>query len=324
MITRAREGLIASLAKRKKHFRRKNAIADIFLAAGYENLSIKLRDCQQTEVLACCTSCGGRWWVIEKCKQRVCPLCSFEESKKRGKYLLAMTAHMTHPKMLTLTLPHSDNPPKEQIKFLRESFAKLRRTKLFANVVGGSYQIEVKPKTSGFHIHIHVLMDSPYMPYQKIFSTWAGITGNDSPQVDIRAADSDAAKVYVCKYTSKTADFTHDTDSIVRWYEATKGQRLFATFGKWYNATLDELMPEGTLPPEHPPCPHCGSQGTMFYARDGPFLFAKDWNSLAQSFQGQDPCSRDIPEVQAILDAKDEKGTTDKTQEMDDARKDFI
>jgi len=302
MITRAREGIVAAFQKRAPHYRRKRAVAAIFKEAGYEELAQKLYDCQETEVLACCASCGNRWYVIQRCRQRVCPLCSYNEAKKRSQYLMAMTQHMKHPKMLTLTMPRSQDTPRNQIRFLRQCWNQLRRTALFKKVRGGAYQIELKPKPDGFHIHIHILMDAPYMPYQKVFSEWRRITGIEAPQVDIRAADNDSAKAYVCKYTAKSADYTHDKTDIVRWYEATKGQRLFATFGEWYNATLEELLPEGTEPPCAPPCPKCGAVGQMFYARDGPFIYGKDWTTVAAFYRGQLEAVRDISEIRTALE----------------------
>lgn len=300
--TKARTGVIAALAKRKKHYRRKNAIADIMQKAGYAELATKLRNCQETESLVCCSECGAHWYVLTRCRQRICPLCAFEEAKRRAKFLKAMTAHMKYPKMLTLTMPRSSDEPQQQIRHLRQCFNKLRRHEVFSQVVGGAYQIEVKPKPDGWHIHLHAIFDGPYMPQQRIFTAWRTITGADVPQVDIRSADNDAAKEYVCKYASKAADYDRHSEDVVRWYQATKGQRLFATFGKWYNATMEELLPAGEFQPEAPPCPNCGRTQTAFFARDGPFLFGQDWTTLQRFYCGEDIDIRPIHEIRDELD----------------------
>jgi len=209
---------------------------------------------------------------------------------------------MKNVKLLTLTLPRSEMQAKDQIRNLRRFFSKLRRHVLFKQVVGGAYQIEVKTKPDGFHIHMHILFDGPYMPRQLIFTAWKEITDVDAPQVDIRAAHDHGAAQYVCKYAAKSAQFYDDPQDIIRWYLATKGQRLFATFGKWYNAKYHELMPEGTFIPAPQPCPFCKTIGQTFYARDGPFRFGKDWLNIGNALLGSDPIDRPIPEIKDALD----------------------
>jgi hypothetical protein len=138
----------------------------------------------------------------------------------------------------------------------------------------------LKQKPEGWHIHIHIIADAPYIPYQHLFSTWRKLINCSVPQVTIIAAKTPQQQKYVAKYAAKAADYDGTTD-VVAWYEATKGARLWATFGTWYNATLDDLLNVDT--PEPPPrqCPRCGGDKGIFYARDGPFLFkTQEWNRL--------------------------------------------
>jgi hypothetical protein len=182
---------------------------------------------------------------------------------------------MKHPIFVTLTKPRCVSDPREGIKLLRDQFNELRQSDLFKNVRGGAYQIEVKVKPDGFHIHIHAILDSPFLAYQKVFSTWRKITGIQCPQIDVRAADTDSAKVYVAKYTAKSAGYDSDSSDIVAWYRATKGLRLWSTFGSFYNATLEDLSPD-LVPDEFvSKCPQCQAIKTVFRARDAPFIFDK-------------------------------------------------
>jgi hypothetical protein len=171
--------------------------------------------------------------------------------------------------------------------------------------VGGSYQIEVKLKGNGFHIHIHALLDSPFMPYQHVWSAWKKIIRHDCPQTDIRSAETPQARAYAAKYAAKASDFDADIDTVVAWYEATKGQRLFTTFGRWYNATI------GDLDPDHPQfvpvckCTKCGTVGTMYMARDGPYLFSPDlWRSIEKHICPGGKLYFPIDWIQRILNAK--------------------
>lgn len=300
--TRPLEPKLRAIRARRLHFHRKNKYAMSLENSGYSDLARKLRDCQETESLVCCTHCGASWWIVTKCRQRVCPLCSFEQSKERAHYLKAMTGHMQHPKLLTLTQPLVRTDPKEAIHFIRHSFAKLRKTKLFQPVVGGAYNIEVKPKEEGYHVHMHVLMDAPFLPYQRIFSAWKKILQTDCPQIDIRSATDEKARDYVAKYAAKGAGFDLDPDNVVRWYEATKGERLWATFGKWYNAKLADLDPDHTAPEPKATCPNCKAVGTVFYARDGPFIYGnQDWQVLRKYYQTGDDDQRPIEGAQEAI-----------------------
>jgi hypothetical protein len=204
--------------------------------------------------------------------------------------------------MITLTLPRWTQNPREGIKFIRRSFMQLRRSAFFKGVAGGAYQIELKPKHPGWHIHLHALIESPFMPYQKLFAAWRKILGRQHVEVDIRAAGTPKEREYICKYAAKSANFDANVDTVVEWYRATKGQRLFGTWGKWYNATLQELDPtlEKSRPP--PACPFCHGEHCVMLARDGSFYYEPDaWRSIRNEIVDAEGYIRDIPGVKAIL-----------------------
>lgn len=285
---------------RKRHY------AAAFTDRNHERIAQQLRDCQETEVLACCSSCGKSWYILNKCRLRVCPLCSYQVSQERAAYLEAMTMHMEHPKMITLTQPLWTEDPHDGIKHLRKSFNKLRRARLFKPVRGGAYTIEVKQKANGWHIHMHCLLDAPFIPYQKLFTAWKKIIGANAPQIDIQAATSARARKYICKYTSKGADFDTNVGYIVNWYEATKGERLFTTFGTWYNAKMEDLDKEHVPFKPEAKCPHCDDVQSTYLARDGPFIYGwDDWRKISSAVvDGQDE-TRPIPGANAEVTDKE-------------------
>jgi len=287
-------------AKKLAWIRLNRKYAGIFHDAGYSNLAMKLYDCETTELLVACSHCTHHFYVIDHCNQRVCVLCSFSVARQRSQFLLRMTAQMKFPKLLTLTMPAWTDNPRTGVIFLRRCFTQLRRTKLWASVRGGAYLIELKPHDDYWHIHLHALIDAPYMPYQKIFSEWRRITGNRVPQIDIRSAHEAKSRTYIAKDASKTIVFYVPPDRIVEWYEATRGLRLFSAFGTWYNKLTNvRLDPQGQpLPPIA--CPNCHSVGTMFYARDGPYIYGHDtWSQIRVTIIGSLPDSRprdDMPQ----------------------------
>jgi len=102
--------------------------------------------------------------------------------------------------------------------------------------------------------------------------------------------------------------FEMHPDRIVDWYIATKGLRLFATFGKWYNKKIEELDTEGELFKPSKQCPFCGSEGTVFFARDGPYIFGgKAWNEMQGFVVGDEGWQRDMDPVIKMLDEYEER-----------------
>lgn len=292
-----------SYHKRRHHFIRKRAYAEVFEAAGYQKVAQQLRACEEVEVLACCSHCGKTWWITDRCKLRVCPLCSYKVAQERADFLKAMTRHMQHPKMLTLTMARWTEDPGDGIDHLRAAFNMLRRHKVFKPVIGGAYNIELKPKDNGWHIHMHVMIDAPFMPRQKLYTAWKFILHQSFTEVDIRSASDDKAKEYICKDASKSVSYDLNPHNIVAWYEATKGKRLFATFGKWYNAKIEDLDAEHAPFKAPSVCPFCGAEKTIYFARDGPFIFGnQDWQYLRPTLVGPDGEQRPIALAHEYID----------------------
>ena len=299
---REREVLVSRYSARARHYLRKHRYAARFASRGLHDIASQLRDCQETEVLICCQNCGHHRYIVDRCRLRVCPLCSFERSRERARYIVELTKQMQYPKMLTLTMPVWRGVPQEGIKHLRRNWNRLRKVPCMSKVRGGAYQIEVKVKDRGYHIHMHAILDAPFIPYQQVFSAWRSLLGTQAPQVHIKAASTEREREYCAKYAAKAADFYSHPDAVVDWYEATKGQRLFATFGAWYNVKLEDLLNDEDTEQPIVKCPRCGAEKSMFNARDGPIIYGyKEWTELKYFFQGQCESTRDISEIRSQI-----------------------
>ena len=116
---KSRDELLNRINKRKRHFVRKRKYAKAFDDADMPDMTQALRDCEETQILVGCQHCGKSWYVTNRCRKRVCPLCSYRVAKERANFLKAMSAHMKFPKFLTLTMPLWQDVPQDGIKFLR-------------------------------------------------------------------------------------------------------------------------------------------------------------------------------------------------------------
>lgn len=275
----------------------KNNISSAMDEAGHYKQATALRKCAQTELLLCCYGCGHAKYVVYHCGSRVCPVCSYRLSRERAAYAEAILKKMEYPKFITLTMPRWTRNPRDGIKYLRECFTRLREQKLWKLVRGGCYQIELKRKPDGWHIHLHMLLDAKFIPRQQLFVAWRDILGVGFVSVDVRACRTPQQRAYVTKYVAKASDFAGAPEAVVEWYEATKGSRLFGTLGEWYNAKLEELLDPTEYKPFVPACDCCGAGDKMFFARDGPFVFGKKWADEKCKWVGeQRPEERPIPD----------------------------
>ena len=216
--------------------------------------------------LADFASCGQDAWVersdqdphhyrivSRKCHDRWCLPCGQERSR--------VIAHNVHDRlnvplarMVTLTLKTDAEPLQELLDKLYQSFARLRRTKIWESTqAGGVAFLEVKwaVERQRWHPHLHVLSEGKYIAKPALAKAWLKATGN-SFIVDVGKIKSAAAAIsYVVKYASKPMDASLFKDS-ARLDEAIlamKGRRLALTYGTWRGVKLTDVPESGTWTP---------------------------------------------------------------------------
>ncbi len=186
--------------------------------------TIQVAEDQQTIIIA-----QGR------CKSRLCPLCGRARARRLMYRLRELVKAMDSPRALTLTIAHSDQPLRDQIKHLTTSFHELRRTPVWKkHVLGGVYVIEItfNLTEAQWHPHLHVIIDGTYFPHADLKAAWLVATG-DSDIVDIRKINSQAhAAKYLTDYLTQSQDASRlDDDRLPEWATQLHGMRLAQTFG---------------------------------------------------------------------------------------------
>ena len=169
-------------------------------------------------------------------------------------------AHEKHRfRFITLTIRHSDDPLADQLKFLNDSFTKLRRSKLWRETQdGGCSMLEVNyhpggmrtrddgsvyQSPKGWHPHLHLVVYGRFIRQGDLSALWCKITGG-SFKVDVRVIGSDKDAVhYVTKYIAKGCPDVvwQHADAAQEWIAATRGVRSCATFGTWRGFALTKL-----------------------------------------------------------------------------------
>lgn len=157
--------------------------------------------------------------------------------------------------MLTLTVTSTDDPLKERVKHLYQSFTKLRRTKAYKSKIRGGiavFEVTWNPDTKQWHPHLHVLCDGDYWDKFQISKLWKSIT-KDSEIIHVKYLHSrSSAARYVSKYVSKVGDtdgVPFDRVAELAW--ALHGLRVVQTSGSLYGSTKKKKDNDHTGKLEH-------------------------------------------------------------------------
>lgn len=183
------------------------------------------------------------------CHDRWCTPCAVERARTIAHNVLDL-AGTNRLRFLTLTLKASVMPLVDRLSYLRTSFARLKRTRLWKrSVSAGIACLEVKRylTVDGWHCHYHVLFQGRYIVRTELAATWKAITG-DSDIVDVRLArDRRNVAKYITKYVSKPLDttFVGANDLLDEAIRALKGVRLMDTFGAWRGKPLTRTVDDG-------------------------------------------------------------------------------
>ena len=188
--------------------------------------------------------------MSSRCKLRWCPICR-DVSRMIVTNSVEEWLHLQkYPKMITLTLCHSDDPLQLQIKRIYDSFRKLRRRAYFQRLITGGvwfFQLKFNKDTEQWHPHIHCLVAGKFLPHGELKELWHKITG-DSYVVDIRpVTDLENCSNEVARYATSPADITAvDLDRAIALYHATKHRRICGSWGSARSITLKPTPLEDT------------------------------------------------------------------------------
>jgi hypothetical protein len=207
---------------------------------------------------------------LPTCRKRCCPHCDKRRSRELALRVEGLIKEMNAPRFLTITLKSTNEPLRNQVKRMRESFAKLRRTKVWKRcVIGGIYGVEItrNPQTRAWHPHLHIVFDGLYAPQKELSDAWLKATG-DSSIIDIRRiSDRRNFARYITKYILKGDSNSKDRSAnnnvfalwpyraIREYVESLIGARMIHTFGSLHNVKVEEEEQEESVSQDTILCP---------------------------------------------------------------------
>lgn len=227
-------------------------IAQKLKEAGLEEYAQKLEACHSKWTALRCKHCGKRYLFPKRCDLRFCPNCQHRLSIRRQRELEWWITLLNKPKHVVLTVRNAKELTADYIRWVKACFAKLRRRKFARSWKSGIYSVEVTNEGRGWHVHIHALVQAPWIDAKELARQWASLVGQDFAIVWVKqAADKGVAKE-ILKYAVKGNQIATWTPEEVRQYVlATEGVRLFGRFGelageaeKW-KRELEELVDHG-------------------------------------------------------------------------------
>lgn len=204
------------------------------------------------------------------CRLRWCPICSTAKQYHLTEAVTAWLHTLKRSRFVTLTYKHSNAPLEHQIKSLYSHFRLFRqRSKIKRLIRGGIWFFQIKktethlsqtgknsvnnqyspPNTrpkclsksainditaESFHPHIHILVDSDFLPHKIISEEWLKCT-KTSMVVDIRAVkDRKKAAEYVARYSARPSNLSDlSYAEAIAVITALHGKRIV---GKWGTA----------------------------------------------------------------------------------------
>lgn len=190
-----------------------------------------------------CSHCGHEISVPISCGNRFCDTCNSSRRQRiRFKIDSFVKSDLSCSSIpfahLTLTVK-SQPDLKEMVVYIVSSFRRLRNRQLWKkHVVGGAFVLEVTHNSNGWHAHLHVIIQSTYMPYEQLLTAWTTITS--STGVFIKRVPASIISHYLTKYITKTE---LDEEMQLEASEHLKGMRMFQPFGSWHKPIASIVAP---------------------------------------------------------------------------------
>lgn len=210
----------------------------------YSEYWFSLRSCRTDAWFAVSIKSRHVAVLSNACRLRWCPLCSRAKARLISSSVSEWLKSFRNPKILTLTLRHSNDSLDKQVTRLYAAFQVLRRRGLLKKNCNGGiwfFQVKLSEKTGQWHPHLHCLLESAFLPHKVLKAAWHEITG-DSDVVDIRVIyDPKKAADYVARYAARPAQLASlNRGERLQVYDALKGRRLA---GKWGSASAVTFTP---------------------------------------------------------------------------------
>jgi hypothetical protein len=259
VIDNERDAIIRVLEQRREvlPYSKDKIIIEHLEKLGLHNKAFSYDQCGELVTGLRCIECKSVKYVSNSsCNLRICDKCARKLYKKLWNKHIHNISNMRNPKLLTVTFGFTPMLYPEVITEFRRMFSRFR--KKLKQIKGGVYVFEVKRsphKIECIEVHIHALIDSPYISQKIISDVWFKQSGRF--RVDIRKAYSRKKGLgYIMKYVAKKPNFPIARD-YANYEFMFNNKRRIQGFGNCYRTEPSLVNMEIT-------CSFCGGKMEIF------------------------------------------------------------
>lgn len=200
-----------------------------------KNFSTRLENCRMQAVFYRHDQTGEVKVRSHHCGLRWCPMCAASRQAWIATETERWFLTVADPRLVTLTVKHTDAPLAFQTQQLYNHFRKFRRRKFFTDHCrGGVWFFHIKKSQTDhrWHPHLHMLIDSDFLEHKQISKLWLKITG-DSKIVHIKAVTNPTNSVkHAARYAAEPCDLSSHSDiDGLEVYYALAGKRICGSWG---------------------------------------------------------------------------------------------
>ncbi len=277
-------------------------------AAGFDRQAGAVEECGQHVPVRQCLACGFPALIAagSSCDHRLCSYCARERARRFAERIEhRISVFVNRPKLLTLTIRSTAHLRRGDFTLFGRRFKALLKSKVMRGQRGGVRAFEITHTLAGeaqdkctgaiywtpggWHLHLHALIDMPYVSQEKIQAEWRKIVGDPTDGiVDIRVVHGvRGAARELAKYMAKTSEILDASegrpDLLAEFLQAVKGRRMIQAWGCLYGLhdEEDDHDDEGGV------CPVCG---------------ARDWGPL-DTWRGED-----LERVEGTYERRERRG----------------
>lgn len=211
-------------------------MASKLASVGLDEVAGKLRHCHSFWSVRRCCGCNEavRFW--NRCDLFWCPQCSPRLASKRLTGLVWYVEKMKQPKHVVLTFRNVAVLTKSYLKSCLKAFQKLRRRKVWKPVRSGLWCMEITNEGNGWHVHYHLVIDSPWLAQSELSEAWKSCTEDGSFIVWVNSASHGSVRKNLPKYVTKYAGkgfrpHSWSAENLAEFVTAIDGVRTFGVFG---------------------------------------------------------------------------------------------
>jgi len=274
---------------------KRDQVARDRLVASYEKIGLPRRaevvgDCQKIRDVRTCFV-HERWKSFPRgCSDRLCPHHQRLVAARFIPVFEELIQRMAWPVFGTLTIPNIAHLEGAHYDLLRRSFRRLRQRSFWKNNCrGGFYCLQVtysRNRDASWNLHLHFVADARYVDSTDLSREWLSVLPPDW-QEGVRLASARAAtKFYsiiklrrvgprhtegeyspgkaakeMAKYVAGgSGNLLGDSNAVAEFVGATKGKRLFETFGGC-NGEVRKIEQALREEPSSFDCPECLAAG---------------------------------------------------------------